>query len=286
MMTKSKHILVHLHLYYINQLDEILARLQNLQELKFDLYVTMIEKSPAAEQKIKQFKPDAHILQLENKGYDIGPFMEVLHSLDLDKYNYLLKIHTKGTTAQNYTRINGKRFSNKLWSRLLYEALLADRQRVFSNLQLLETDNIGMLSSTYLITDDKKLYRQFLPQINEILQAESLPKVDTFSFVAGTMFWAKVSLFKPLQKYRLADFPVTDGKIKEGTPAHCFERLFGAVVQAQGYKLHGVKSFDEIWHFTLNEFKRFVFYKKHTKSGNLLIKICKIPIWTQKINKD
>lgn len=285
-MTKSKHILVHLHLYYINQLDEILARLQNLQELKFDLYVTMIEKSPAAEQKIKQFKPDAHILQLENKGYDIGPFMEVLHSLDLDKYNYLLKIHTKGTTAQNYTRINGKRLNNKLWNRLLFDALLFSEEQVHNNLRQLANADIGMLSSAYLITDDKKLYEQFLPQINEILQAESLPQVDTFSFVAGTMFWAKASLFKPLQKYRLADFPVTDGKIKEGTLAHCFERLFGAVAQAQGLKLYGVKSSKVGFTFALNEFKRFLFYKKHTQSGKLLVKICKIPIWTQKINKD
>lgn len=285
-MTKNKHILVHLHLYYLNQLDEILSRLQNLQGLNYDLYVTMVNKSPAAEQKIKQFKPDTHILQVANQGYDIGPFIEVLHSLNLDNYDYVLKIHTKGTAAENYTRINGKRLNNKLWNRLLFDALLFSEEQVHNNLRQLANADIGMLSSAYLITDDKKLYEQFLPQINEILQAESLPQVDTFSFVAGTMFWAKASLFKPLQKYRLADFPVTDGKVKEGTLAHCFERLFGAVAQAQGLKLYGVKSSKVGFTFALNEFKRFLFYKKHTQSGKLLIKICKIPIWTQKINKD
>ncbi len=285
-MITNKRILVHLHLYYLNQLDEILNRLQNLQGLNFDLYVTMVNKSPAAEQKIKQFKPDTHILQVANQGYDIGPFIEVLHSLNLDNYDYVLKIHTKGTAAENYTRINGKRLNNKLWNRLLFDALLFSEEQVHNNLRQLANADIGMLSSAYLITDDKKLYEQFLPQINEILQAESLPQVDTFSFVAGTMFWAKASLFKPLQKYRLADFPVTDGKIKEGTLAHCFERLFGAVAQAQGLKLYGVKSSKVGFTFALNEFKRFLFYKKHTQSGKLLVKICKIPIWTQKINKD
>lgn len=285
-MITNKRILVHLHLYYLNQLDEILNRLQNLQGLNFDLYVTMVNKSPAAEQKIKQFKPDTHILQVANQGYDIGPFIEVLHSLNLDNYDYVLKIHTKGTAAENYTRINGKRLNNKLWNRLLFDALLFSEEQVHNNLRQLANADIGMLSSTYLITDDKKLYEQFLPQINEILQAESLPQVDTFSFVAGTMFWAKASLFKPLQKYRLADFPVTDGKVKEGTLAHCFERLFGAVAQAQGLKLYGVKSSKVGFTFALNEFKRFLFYKKHTQSGKLLVKICKIPIWTQKINKD
>ena len=285
-MITNKRILVHLHLYYLNQLDEILNRLQNLQGLNFDLYVTMVNKSPAAEQKIKQFKPDTHILQVANQGYDIGPFIEVLHSLNLDNYDYVLKIHTKGTAAENYTRINGKRLNNKLWNRLLFDALLFSEEQVHNNLRQLANADIGMLSSTYLITDDKKLYEQFFFFFNEILQAESLPQVDTFSFVAGTMFWAKASLFKPLQKYRLADFPVTDGKVKEGTLAHCFERLFGAVAQAQGLKLYGVKSSKVGFTFALNEFKRFLFYKKHTQSGKLLIKICKIPIWTQKINKD
>lgn len=285
-MITNKRILVHLHLYYLNQLDEILNRLQNLQGLNFDLYVTMVNKSPAAEQKIKQFKPDTHILQVANQGYDIGPFIEVLHSLNLDNYDYVLKIHTKGTAAENYTRINGKRLNNKLWNRLLFDALLFSEEQVHNNLRQLANADIGMLSSAYLITDDKKIYEQFLPQINKIMQTAGLPKVDTFSFVAGTMFWAKASLFKPLQKYRLADFPVTDGKVKEGTLAHCFERLFGAVAQAQGLKLYGVKSSKVGFTFALNEFKRFLFYKKHTQSGKLLIKICKIPIWTQKINKD
>ncbi len=285
-MTSDKHILVHLHLYYLNQLDEILSRLQSLQGLNFDLYVTMTEKAGEAEQKIKQFKPEAHVLQVENKGYDVGPFIEVLRSLDLDKYDYVLKIHTKGTVAENYTRINGRRLNNKLWSRLLFDALLADVEQVHNNLRQLATADTGMLSSAYLITDDKKLYRQFLPQINEILQNAGLPKVDKFSFVAGTMFWARAGLLKPLQTYKLADFSATDGKVKEGTLAHCFERLFGAIVQAQGFKLYGVKSSKAGFVFALNEFKRFLFYKKRTKSGKLLIKICKIPVWIQKINKD
>ena len=285
-MITNKRILVHLHLYYLNQLDEILVRLQNLQGLNYDLYVTMTEKNSGAEQKIKQFKPNAHIFQVANKGYDVGPFIEVLHSLNLDKYEYVLKIHTKGTTAQNYTYINGRRFDNKLWSRLLFEALLPSKEQVRNNLQLLANADIGMLSSAYLITDDKTLYRQFLPQINKILQNAGLPKVNKFSFVAGTMFWAKANLLKPLQKYKLADFTATDGKVKEGTLAHCFERLFGALVQAQGLKLYGIKSSKITLAFALNEFKRFLFYKKHTKSGKLLIKICKIPVWVQKINKD
>lgn len=214
-MTKNKHILVHLHLYYINQLDEILARLQNLQELKFDLYVTMIEKSPAAEQKIKQFKPDAHILQLENKGYDIGPFMEVLHSLDLDKYNYLLKIHTKGTTAQNYTRINGKRFSNKLWSRLLYEALLADRQRVLSNLQLLETNNIGMLSSTYLIMTTKSFTGNFCRKLMKYCKQKVYRKLILFRLLPEPCFGQKQACSNHCKSTALPIFPSPTAKLKK-----------------------------------------------------------------------
>lgn len=287
----TKRILVHLHLYYLKQLDAILNKLQNLRAVNpdFDLYVTMVTESPEAEQKIKTFKADTHIIKLENRGYDVGPFLEVLRSVNLDNYDYVLKIHTKGVEASNYTRINGRRFDNKLWGSLLFDALLESEEQVETDLRKLEKAGTGMLSSAYLVSDDKNLYQQFLPKINKILKSSGLPQTDKFKFVAGTMFWVKAKLLKPLQKYGLADFEVTDGKIKEGTEAHCFERLFGALAEAQGYKVsgvYGINSYKYEWHFMLNGIKRFLFYKKHTKRGKILIKICKIPVWTQKINKD
>lgn len=71
-MTKSKHILVHLHLYYINQLDEILARLQNLQELKFDLYVTMIENHPPPNKKLNNLSLTLIFYSLKTRGMTSG----------------------------------------------------------------------------------------------------------------------------------------------------------------------------------------------------------------------
>ena len=88
-------IAVHLHLYYLEQLDDILQRLSYLDGCKYDLFVTMSELNPQAYEKILKFNPQATIWQTPNFGYDIGPFIDFLHKIKFDNYDYILKIHTK-----------------------------------------------------------------------------------------------------------------------------------------------------------------------------------------------
>ena len=80
---------VHLHLYYMDQLPEIISKLQNMDKsgIDYDLYVTMTAKDEEAEAEIKQIFPKAMIWQVENRGYDIGPFIDFLHKINLDNYD-------------------------------------------------------------------------------------------------------------------------------------------------------------------------------------------------------
>ena len=99
------------------------------------------------------------------------------------------------------------------------------------------------------------------------------------------MFIVRSSLFKVLQnQYSIYDFQKTDGQIRNGTLAHIFERLFGAVVNAQGYN---IKGFHWNWKFLINSscrlFLRFCYQKKINKQNKLLIKICKIPVFQKKL---
>ena len=276
-------IAVHLHLYYLEQLPRILAYLKNLTGVDYDLIVTMCGEDAAAESGLKAFKADVQIIKVENRGYDVGAFMEFLHRIKLDDYDYILKLHTKNTTKGNYTHLNGRRFDNALWAKVLYDALLKSPKQVKENLQQLEEKpEIGMVAAAYCISGEHKLYDKWLEEINSCLAEMNLPQVRDFSFVAGTMFWARAEIFKPFLRYGLKDFAPTDGKIKEGTKAHVFERLFGAAVMAQGYEIRGVKQ----WRYGLLLLKsaitRFFYQKKITTSGKKLIKICKIPVYSKK----
>ncbi len=277
-----KKLAVHLHLYYMDQLSEILQYLQSLNSMDYDLFVTMTHTDKEAIKKIKAFNPKAHIIVTDNHGYDIGPFMEFLHQINLSKYEYILKIHTKGTSSKNYTWCNKNRLDNKLWRKILLDGLLKNAKRVRDNLSFLDTHpEVGMLSSAYCVTSEKRMYEKMLPQINTVLKNIGFSDVVELSFVAGTMFYVRANLFRPLLKYSIKDFWATDSNVKEGTLAHVMERVFGAIIEQEGYQIFAIKHDHYTKEFIVAALKRFFYQKKHTKH-RLLIKICKIPVYSKK----
>ena len=284
-MTK---LAVHLHLYYLKQLPLVLRYLCSLRNIDCDLFVTMVEKNPEVENRIKSIYPNAEIWQVQNRGYDIGPFIDFLHHVELDNYQYVLKVHTKGTKSKNYTSLEGRRFDNTLWGEILWNSLLQTPERLTENIQILDNNpQYGILGSKYCLTSSKKNYEKWLPQINNELESIGFNPVNELSFVAGSMFLARANCLKPLKYYKVEDFPLTDRNIKEGTLAHIIERMIGALVANQGYIIKTINDnmskFQYIY-FIYVTVKRFIFQSKVTNSGKKLIKICRIPVY-QGLNK-
>ena len=141
---------------------------------------------------------------------------------------------------------------------------------------------MGMLSSKYCVASEKRTYQKFLPQVNEFLEKNGLDKVNKVSFVAGTMFYVRAGLLKPLLKYTIEDFAESNNQVKEGTLAHIVERLLGALVSAQGYGLYGIKHDNYTKGFIVAAIKRFLYQKKKTAKGYTIIKVCRIPVWHRK----
>ena len=278
-----KKIAVHLHLYYKEQTDEVIDYLKSLKNTDHDIYVTMVSYDANVILKLKNFNPDITIKIVEHRGYDIGPFIDFINSINLKDYEYILKVHTKNKSNQSYTTLNGNRLDNKLWCNILWDSMLKSKQRVTDNLTILENNkDIGMIVSYYCYTDADTDYKHLLPQINkELMKLKFLP-LNRIPFIAGTMFLVKSSLLYPLKKYSIKEFPPTNGQIKDGTLAHVFERLFSAIIIQQGYKLYPAKH-DIFWLTLLYPtIKRFLFQKKITNSGKLIVKICKIPVYSKK----
>ena len=281
-----KKLAVHLHLYYTEQLPEILKYLRNLNKIEHDLFVTIVKDDQNVITQLRAFNPQAKIWVVENRGYDIGPFIDFLHHINIDDYEYILKLHTKGKKSKNYTWLNGRRFDNALWGKILWESLLATPERLQENLMIMdENQTFGLLGSKYCLTSSKKNYEKLLPQINVELKKIGLNQTEELSFIAGSMFIGKASVFKPLLHYTIHDFQPTDGKVKEGTLAHIIERVIGGLITNQGYVIKTIKhksyAFYYIY-FMYVSFKRFLYQKKITNSNRVLIKICKLPIYQGK----
>ncbi len=273
-----KKLAVHLHLYYTEQLPQILKYLRNLTKIEHDLFVTIVNDDQNVITQLKAFNPQAKIWVVENRGYDIGPFIDFLHHINLADYEYILKLHTKGKKSKNHTWLNGHRMDNALWGKILWQSMLATPEEIEQNFQILDTNNkVNMLGSRYCITKAHKDYDKLLPQINEELSKMGLSKVSELSFIAGSTFLTRAKCLSPLLNYTLSDFALTDGNIKEGTLAHVLERVFGVLGKDIYPIAHGDYTLSFIW----VALKRFLYQKKVTNNGKCIIKICKLPLYAK-----
>ena len=262
---------------------EIRELLANIEDYPYDLYVTMVEEDASITQDIKAFKPDTKIKIVENRGYDIGPFIDFLHDIDLDKYDLVLKIHTKNKAPGPRTYMANYIINRPLWAKLLTHSLLGSPKQFKKNIMKFEkNDSLGMIGSKYLILSNPKCSKDIMSQINQRLEEWGYQPVP-MKFIAGTMFMCRAKLLEPIKNsYRLTDFEPTDGSVRDGTLAHVMERLFGCAITAQGYKIEGCGAFSPA--VMLRKIYRFLYVGKQTKSGYHLIKICKLPVYWHKVS--
>ena len=135
-----------------------------------------------------------------------------------------------------------------------------------------------MLSSAYCLAKEKLTYQKLLPAINKELNAMGLASVESVRFVAGTMFYARPQIFKPMLRYEIGDFEESSSEIKEGTMAHVAERLLGVLTEQSGFEISAIKHDGYSFRFALTAIKRFLFQKKITTSGHLIVKVCHLPV--------
>lgn len=281
---------VHLHLHYTGMWPEFAVLLQNIGHCSFDLYVTLTENHPETVALIKSRYPNASVWVVENRGYDIGPFVDFLHKIDLAQYDLVMKLHSKNKGAGLDTLINGRYVGRKLWFKLLTRGLLGSRKLFKKNIRAFEKQpDLGMIGSKHLITSDRICSDTVRGKVGEILAHLGYPRPQEIKFVAGTMFIVRARLLAKIKNgFSLNDFSPTDGSIKDGTVAHALERVFGCLVAAEGFRLKGFdKDISDKGRldFLLRDaqlFCRFMYYNKMTKHNYRLIKIMKLPVYHRK----
>ncbi len=277
--------LVHVHIYYPQFWEELKLCVVNLKKTgKCDLFVTMPEECRFLFEDIQAFDDGAKILFFENKGFDVGPFIEILNRVDLDTYDYVVKLHTKRDIKEYSFMFNGYNFSGSKWRDYLLSFCSTD-ENWQKSLKMLDVFDVGMVADRHVILEDERLNAHELSVWDMLRQKLGIASGTKRIFVAGTMFAAKASVFKVFQKvFSMADFeqPVRDNNM---LLPHYLERLFGYVVYSSGYRIasfDGEKS-SKYWGL-LQQIKRFFFYHKITEDKEI-VKICKLPLWHKRHNK-
>ena len=237
--------LVHLHIYYHNQVDYFLKKLSNIEGCDWDLYVTYVEENQQSFDKIKNFKPGTTFIKVANIGYDVWPFIQVIRKINLEDYDYVLKLHTKNLSNKKVKILGCIKycFSGSFWRDELVNTLIGTKRIFKNNLNALKNDqNIGMIFSrifyislTNILTEETFL----LYKLEKRLNLKHFNK-----FLAGTMFIIKSDALKILANSDINenDFSQKSLSHSGGSIAHVIERLFPMIILDKKYKVHTVKN--------------------------------------------
>ena len=235
-----KPILIHCHIYYPGLWEELKQCILNISPCPFELYITMVEKHFTLRKNILKTFPKAHTEIVDNRGYDIGPFVHVLNKVNLDKYSYVIKLHTKRDmpigAMLGTMNVSGKRWREYALSFLKTPQIFAKTLKSFE-----QTKELGMHGNYHLIVDKELHDIESAKKAQELIQKMGL-KNNGSVFVAGTMFMARAKLLKPVQKLKLKinNFESPDNQHKKTTFAHVMERFFGYLMMAQSQQIQDI----------------------------------------------
>lgn len=233
---RGARILVILHLFYMSSWKEIKEYLRNLDIYGYDLivsYTPMIVDDEVLKD-ITDYKPDARVLLFPNLGYDVGSFTELLAEIDLDKYDIIFKLQSKGVNRKRIF-IYGEYMEYRDWFLYLYEGCLGPETVHITIDKLMNDPGIGLVAAQNLIVEDpphkQNMVRSFMTE-----QGMALP--DKYLFVAGTCFAVKSSAMRQIADMNLK-VEMYQSAGRGFTLAHKMERVICLVVLTSGYEFYG-----------------------------------------------
>ena len=230
-------ILVILHLFYPESWDEIKEYLKNLAPYHWDLvvtYPTEIESNLHL-QRVLDFKNDAVFKSYPNKGYDIGPFLLAISEIDLNQYDVVFKLQSKGVKRKLIYLYN-QAFIGRDWFVNLFEGIL-NPKNVHITINALSNKKAGLICAKNLIVKDP-IYKENI--VKKGLSERGISINSSYDFVAGTCFAIKASLLKDYKKFGfLSEDFETIPRSRGMSLAHLMERYFCIPVLTQGYSIDG-----------------------------------------------
>lgn len=235
----NPRIAVQIHCFYPEVLPELLSYVNRIP-YRFDCYVSTDteEKKKLIEQILSDqcHAVSSFVQCFPNRGRDIAPMLLQLPAESLQKYDYLLHLHSKKSKHDDFGRN---------WMLHLLHTLLNSSGYIAAILEIMEQRNYGMVFQTtyYMVKPalgwhgNKENCANYLSRLGIVDKMPNAPM-----FPAGNMFWAKTDAVMPVfaHGFTAEDFPQELGQV-DGTMAHCIERSWGIVVKAQGYDCLRVK---------------------------------------------
>lgn len=230
--------------------------------------------------------PDAQVIEVENRGYDVGPFFKCISKFDLFGKDIVIKLHAKDCRFGIHAKVCGTMMSRRVWQKLLVNPLAGSAADIENCIRAFIDDRtVGMAGSCYLLHPVSAWHSNWANEHCRTILAElGLEMKDDARFVAGTMFAVRGSLLKILRDSGATEqeFDLTVSGKKGNTLAHAYEAALGAIVAAQGFRYQGIGR--TFWRSIIGShafglFMKALFQRRKTSHGKNLIRILGIPVW-------
>lgn len=227
---RDARILVVVHVYYVEAIGEIIEYLKNLRKYHYDLVITTVQDRDVKwiRKMFTEFRPDVDIRVFPNNGFDIGPFISVLNETELEKYDVILKLHSKrsfpkkGTSAANDLFIRGKD-----WFLYLYESTLGARW-VHRNVDdLCRAGGPELIGAKNLLLSDPEFKERLTIRV---LNQYGIQFHGGYSFVAGTCFVCRASALRAMKDLHLTMDSFGEAERGVFTFAHALERYMTGMI--------------------------------------------------------
>ena len=241
-------ILVHLHLYYFDMWKKMKRRLRAFGDRPYDLFITMPRDYDAMRRRILAFKPDADISVVKNVGADIWPFLSVLNRINIDRYDYVAKIHTKRKIREkSYVFDNLTLYGWRFFR--FATSFLASRRTLEKCIAALDRcPELGMIGDWRLIRRTTTTSPQTIGLYSLLNERAGFEPASALNFkeVVGTMFFARAKIMKAAKNLGLSESDFAPFRSNsDGTMAHAMENFFGIAAADGGYEIRDV--YTPIW---------------------------------------
>lgn len=237
-MTPPLAIVVHA--FYPDLFRELADSFDALQ-MDFKVFIS----APAAKideiRAILKPKPYQYeIIEVENRGRDIAPFLKIMPQVINEQFSLVLKLHTKKSTP----KINGEK-----WRQDTYNYLVRSEQLQQRIDYLLDHPDIGLIGPPDYVIPMHTFWNINGTGVRQLASRMGVKTiyVNKDAFIAGSMFLARTEALQPLVNLGLAlhEFETEQGQ-EDGTLAHTVERAFTYSAKAVGLEVFGADQSDRL----------------------------------------
>jgi len=243
-LSSISSIAILYHIFYEDSCDIVCRELETIQQYKpvfiFNICADTPGKKNMAHQLSNKF-PGCFIIFTSNTGKDIGAklvMLQLLLQLEINP-DYLLFLHDK----KSLQALKSASWKNDLLT-IIHPSKIETVLKYFA-----QDDQCGMIAAKKYIHKEPFENNSFTGK-NAVLLKELMDRhhirTNDFSFVAGTMFWARAA---PMLRFFGEHNPLNIRKGMEtgnvidnfsGTITHSWERLLSWIITAQKLHIRGI----------------------------------------------